>query len=238
VEDLRVGDEVFGVKSGANAEYVAVRESGVIAPKPAGLTYEDAAGIPDGSLLALTCLKPAYPLQGKSVLVYGAAGSVGTASVQLLAHHFDADVTAVCDTKDVELVRSLGAREVLDRFREDFTKNGKTYDVVFDAVGKHSFRRSRRSLKRGGIYISMDLGFMYHVPLLGLVTRFVGSKRATLGLGRYRKEDLLLIKGLVEAGKYRPVIDRTYALDEIVEATRYVESGQKTGNVVLRVSET
>jgi NADPH:quinone reductase-like Zn-dependent oxidoreductase len=238
VEDLRVGDEVFGVKSGANAEYVAVRESGVIAPKPAGLTYEDAAGIPDGSLLALTCLKPAYPLQGKSVLVYGAAGSVGTASVQLLAHHFDAEVTAVCDTKDVELVRSLGAREVLDRFREDFTKNGKTYDVVFDAVGKHSFRRSRLSLKRGGIYISMDLGFMYHVPLLGLVTRFVGSKRATLGLGRYRKEDLLLIKGLVEAGKYRPVIDRTYALDEIVEATRYVESGQKTGNVVLRVSDT
>jgi NADPH:quinone reductase-like Zn-dependent oxidoreductase len=237
VEDLRVGDEVFGVKSGANAEYVAVRESGVIAPKPAGLTYEDAAGIPDGSLLALTCLKPAYPLQGKSVLVYGAAGSVGTASVQLLAHHFDAEVTAVCDTKDVELVRSLGAREVLDRFREDFTKNGKTYDVVFDAVGKHSFRRSRRSLKRGGIYISMDLGFMYHVPLLGLVTRFVGSKRATLGLGRYRQEDLLLIKGLVDAGKYRPVIDRTYALDEIVEATRYVESGQKTGNVVLRVSE-
>jgi NADPH:quinone reductase-like Zn-dependent oxidoreductase len=238
VEDLRVGDEVFGVKSGANAEYVAVRESGVIAPKPAGLTYEDAAGIPDGSLLALTCLKPAYPLQGKSVLVYGAAGSVGTASVQLLAHHFDAEVTAVCDTKDVELVRSLGAREVLDRFRADFTKNGKTYDVVFDAVGKHSFRRSRRSLKRGGIYISMDLGFMYHVPLLGLVTRFVGSKRATLGLGRYRQEDLLLIKGLVEAGRYRPVIDRTYALDEIVEATRYVESGQKTGNVVLRVSET
>jgi NADPH:quinone reductase-like Zn-dependent oxidoreductase len=238
VADLRVGDEVFGVKSGANAEYVAVRESGVIAPKPAGLTYEEAAAIPDGSLLALTCLKPAYPLQGKSVLVYGAAGSVGTASVQLLAHHFDAEVTAVCDTKDVELVRSLGARDVFDRFRKDFTKNGETYDVIFDAVGKHSFRRSRQSLKRGGIYISMDLGFMYHVPLLGLVTRFVGSKRATLGLGRYRKEDLLLIKGLVEAGKYRPVIDRRYALDEVVEAVRYVESGQKTGNVVLRVGET
>jgi NADPH:quinone reductase-like Zn-dependent oxidoreductase len=237
VADLQVGDEVFGVESGANAEYVAVRESGVIAPKPAGLTYEEAAAIPDGSLLALTCLKPAYPLQGKSVLVYGAAGSVGTASVQLLAHHFDAEVTAVCDTKDVELVRSLGARDVLDRFRKDFTKNGETYDVIFDAVGKHSFRRSRRSLKRGGIYISMDLGFMYHVPLLGLVTRFVGSKRATLGLGRYRKEDLLLVKGLVEAGKYRPVIDRRYALDEVVEAVRYVESGQKTGNVVLRVGE-
>jgi NADPH:quinone reductase-like Zn-dependent oxidoreductase len=237
VTELRVGEEVFGVKSGANAEYVAVRESGVIAPKPAGLTYEEAAAIPDGSLLALTCLKPAYPLQGKSVLVYGAAGSVGTGAVQLLAHHFGAEVTAVCDTKDVELVRSLGAREVLDRFREDFTKNGKTYDVVFDAVGKHSFRRSRHSLKRGGIYISMDLGFLYHVSLLGLATRFVGSKRATLGLGRYRKEDLVLIKELVEAGEYRPVIDRTYALDEVVDATRYVETGQKSGNVVLRVSE-
>jgi NADPH:quinone reductase-like Zn-dependent oxidoreductase len=238
VEGLRVGDEVFGVKSGANAEYVAVRESGVIARKPVGLTYEEAAAIPDGSLLALSCLKPAYPLQGKSVLVYGAGGSVGTASVQLLAHHFGAKVTAVCDTKDVELVRSLGAREVLDRFRQDFTKNGETYDVVFDAVGKHSFRRSRRSLKRGGIYISMDLGFMYHVPLLGLVTRFVGSKRGTLGMGRYRQEDLRLVKELVEAGKYRPVIDRTYALDEIVEAVRYVESGRKTGNVVLRARET
>jgi NADPH:quinone reductase-like Zn-dependent oxidoreductase len=237
VTEFQVGDEVFGAEGGANAEYVAVRESGVIAEKPKGLTYEEATALPDGSLLALTCLRPAYPLQGKSVLVYGAAGSVGTAAVQLLVHHFEAEVTAVCDTKDVELVRSLGARDVLDRFREDFTKKGETYDVIFDAVGKHSFRRCRRSLKPGGIYISMDLGFMYHVPLLGLVTRFVGSKRATLGLGRYRKEELLLVKELVEAGKYRPVIDRTYALGEAVEANRYVESGQKTGNVVLRVSE-
>jgi NADPH:quinone reductase-like Zn-dependent oxidoreductase len=237
VTEFRVGDEVFGVKGGANAEYVAVSESGPIAQKPTGLTFEEAAAIPDGSLLALTCLRPAYPLQGKSVLVYGAAGSVGTAAVQLLVHHFEADVTAVCDTKDVEVVRSLGARDVLDRFREDFTKNGQTYDVIFDAVGKHSFRRCRRSLKPGGIYISMDLGFMYHVPLLGIVTRFVGSKRATLGLGRYRKEDLALVKELVETGKYRPVIDRRYALDEVVEATRYVETGQKTGNVVLRVIE-
>ena len=146
-------------------------------------------------------------------------------------------MTAVCDTKDVELVRSLGAREVLDRFREDFTKNGQTYDVIFDAVGKHSFRRCRHSLKPGGIYISMDLGFMYHVPLLALFTRFVGSRRGTLGMGRYRQEDLLLVKELVETGMYRPVIDRTYPLDEIVEAAGYVESGQKTGNVVLRVTE-
>jgi NADPH:quinone reductase-like Zn-dependent oxidoreductase len=182
-------------------------------------------------------LRPASPLQGKSVLVYGAAGSIGTGAVQLLAHHFDAEVTAVCDTKDVELVRSLGAREVIDRLREDFTKNGKTYDVIFDAVGKHSFRRCRRSLKPGGIYITVDLGFLYHVPLLALITRFVGSRQAKLGIGRYRKEDLVLVKELVGAGKYRPVIDRSYALDKIVEATRYVESGQKTGNIVLLVSE-
>jgi NADPH:quinone reductase-like Zn-dependent oxidoreductase len=238
VSQFRVGDEVFGVKGGANAEYVTVRESGVIAHKPTGLTAEEAAAVPDGSLLALTCLRPAYPLQGKSVLVYGAAGSVGTAAIQLLVNHFDADVTAVCDTKDVQLVRSLGARDGLDRLREDFTKNGETYDVIFDAVGKHSFRRCRRSLKPGGIYVSMDLGFMYHLPFLALATRFVGSRRATLGIGRYRKEDLLLIKELVEAGKYRPVIDRSYPLEEIVEAVRYVETGQKTGNVVLRVGAT
>ncbi len=237
VAEFGVGDEVFGIAGGANAEYVAARESGVIARRPTGLTYEEAAAVPDGSLLALTCLRPADPLRGKSVLVYGAAGSIGTAALQLLAHHLEAEVTAVCDTKDVELARSLGARDVLDRFREDFTKNGKTYDVIFDAVGKHSFRRSRRSLKPGGIYITVDLGFMYHVPLLALITRFVGSRRAKLGIGRYRKEDLLLVKELVDTGKYRPVIDRTYALDQIVEATRYVETGQKTGNVVLRVSE-
>ena len=237
VTEFRVGDEVFGIKGGANAEYVTVRAGGVIAPKPSGLTYEEATAVPDGSLVALTCLRPGYPLPGKSVLVYGGAGSIGTAAVQLLAHHFEAEVTAVCDTKDVEVVRSLGAKDVLDRFREDFTKNGKTYDVIFDAVGKHSFRRCRRSLKPGGIYISLDLGFMYHVPLLALVTRFVGSRRATIGIGRYRKQDLLLVKELVDTSKYRPVIDRTYALDEVVEATRYVETGQKTGNVVLRVGE-
>jgi NADPH:quinone reductase-like Zn-dependent oxidoreductase len=237
VTEFRIGDDVFGVAGGANAEYVTVRESGPVAKKPPGLTYEEAAAVPEGSLLALTCLRPGYPLQGKSVLVYGAAGSVGTAAVQLLAHHFEAQVTAVCDTKDVEVVRSLGARDVLDRFREDFTKNGETYDVIFDAVGKHSFRRCRRSLKPGGIYISMDLGFMYHVPLLALATRVIGSRRAKLGIGRYRKEDLVLVKELVETGKYRPVIDRRYVLDEVVDATRYVETGQKTGNVVLRVGE-
>jgi NADPH:quinone reductase-like Zn-dependent oxidoreductase len=147
-----------------------------------------------------------------------------------------ADVTAVCDTKDIELVRSLGAQHVVDRLNDEFTKGGTTYDVIFDAVGKHSFRRCRNSLKTGGTFITVDLGFMYHVPFLALLTRFVGSKRARLGIGRYRKEDLTLIAELIAAGKYRPVVDRTYPLDEIVEATRYVESGQKTGNVVLRVT--
>ena len=237
VTELRVGDEVFGIGWGSNAEYVTVSVSGVIARKPTGLTDEEAAAIPDGSLLALTCLRPAEPLRGKSVLVYGAAGSIGTGAVQLLAHHFGADVSAVCDTKDVELVRSLGARDVLDRFHEDFTKNGETYDVIFDAVGKHSFRRCRRSLKPGGLYLTADLGFMYHVPLVALGTRFLGSRRAKLAIGRYRKDDFAVVTQLVEAGKYRPVIDRTYTLDDAVEATRYVETGQKTGNVVLRISE-
>jgi NADPH:quinone reductase-like Zn-dependent oxidoreductase len=236
VSEFLVGDDVFGIKGGASAEYVTVPESGVIATKPDGLTYEEAAAIPDGSLLALTMLRPVEPLRGKSVLVYGAAGSIGTAAIQLLLHHFEADVTAVCDGKDVEFVRSLGAERVLDRFREDFTKNGQTYDVIFDAVGKLSFRRCRRSLNRGGVYVTADLGFMYHVPLAALVTRLVGSRRAKLGVGRYRKEDLGFVKELVDAGKYRPVIDRRYVLDEIVDAVRYVESGQKTGNVVLRVS--
>jgi len=237
VTEFKIGDEVFGIAGGASAEYVTARESGAIAPKPARLTFEEAAAVPDGSLLALTSLQPAEPLRGKSVLVYGAAGSIGTAAVQLLAQHFGAEVSAVCDTNDVELVRSLGARDVVDRLREDFTKNGKTYDVIFDAVGKHSFRRARRSLKDGGTYVTMDLGFMYHVPLVSLGTRFVGSRRAKLGIGRYRKEDLELVKELVDAGKYRAVIDRRYTLDEIVEAVRYVESGQKTGNVVLHVRD-
>src|SRR5213592_3857549 len=236
VTEFRVGDEVFGIEAGANAEYVTVRERGVIAQKPTGLTYEEAAAVPDGSLLALSCLRPAYPLRGKSVLVYGAAGSIGTAAVQLLAHHFEAEVTAVCDTKDVEVVRWLGARDVLDRLREDFTKNGKTYDVIFDAVGKHSFRRCRGSLKSGGIYIETDLGFMWHVPILALLTRRIGDKRVRIGIARYTKQDVLFLKELIEAGNYRAVIDRRYPLEDVVEATMYVETGEKTGSVVLTVN--
>lgn len=236
VTAFAVGDEVFGIKGGANAEYVTVRESGVIAPKPASLSYEEAAAVPDGALLALTCLQPARPLSGKRVLVYGAAGSIGAGAVQLLATRFESDVTAVCDTKDVELVRSLGARIVIDRLQTDFTRNAETYGVIFDAVGKHSFRRCRHSLEPGGLYVTADLGFMYHVPLVAVVTRFVGDKTAKLAIGRYHREDLVTVKELVDAGRYRPVIDRVYDLDEVVEATRYVETGQKTGTVVLTIA--
>ena len=124
---------------------------------------------------------------------------------------------------------------MIDRLQEDFTQNGKTYDVVFDAVGKHSFRRCRRSLKPGGTFIETDLGFMWHVPPLALASRWIGDKRVTLPIPTYTKQDVLLLKELVEAGRYRPVIDRTYPLEDVVEATRYVETGQKTGNVVLTV---
>lgn len=231
VTQFRVGDEVFGIEGGANAEYICVDESGLLARKPTGMSFEEAAAVCDGALLALTCLKPAER-GGQSIVVYGASGSIGTAAVQL-AKYFGAEVTAVCNTKNVELVRSLGADEVVDYLSEDFTSSGKEYDLVFDSVGKHSFRRSRRSLKPGGMYISADLGFMWHVPILALLTRWMGKKKARLAIGRYRKEDLLFLKELIEAGKYRAVIDRTYPLEDVVEATRYVETEEKTGNVVL-----
>lgn len=234
VSEFEIGDEVFGVRVGANAEYVCVREQGVLAHKPAGMSFEEAAAVCDGALLARTCLSAADLRKGRSILVYGASGSVGVAAVQL-AKYFEADVSAVCNTKNVELVRSLGAEDVVDYLQEDFTKNGKTYDVIFDAVGKHSFRRSRRSLKPGGIYISTDLGFMFHGPIMVLLTRWIGDRKAKVGIGRYRKEDVLLLKELIEAGRYRAVIDRSYPLEDVVEATRYVETQQKTGNVVLTV---
>ncbi|MDP1850984.1 MAG: NAD(P)-dependent alcohol dehydrogenase [Candidatus Planktophila sp.] len=230
---FRVGDEAFGIKGGANAEFVCVPESGVLAHKPESMSFEEAAAVCDGALLALTCLKPA-DWTGKNILVYGASGSIGTAAIQL-ARHFGIHVTAVCNTKNIELMYLLGADEAIDYLKDDFTKNGKTYDVIFDAVGKHSFRRARHSLKPRGRYITADLGFMYHVPILALLTRWFGKKKATLGIGTYRREDLFLLKDLIDAGKYRAVIDRLYPIEDVVEATRYVETEQKTGNVVLTV---
>jgi NADPH:quinone reductase-like Zn-dependent oxidoreductase len=236
VSKFEVGDEVFGVKGfGAHAEYVCIRESAALAHKPTGMTFEEAAAVCDGACIALAALRKADLRKGRSILIYGASGSIGTAAVQL-AKSFGAHVTAVCNTRASELVRSLGPDEVIDYTKEDFTRNGETYDVVFDAVGKHSFRRCRRSLKPGGIYIETDLGFMWHVPALALLTRWIGDKRVTLPIPKYTRDDVLLVKELIEAGKYRPVIDRTYPLEDVVEATRYVETGQKTGNVVLTLN--
>ncbi len=236
VTDFEVGDQVFGVKSfGAHAEFVCVREGGPLADKPAGMTFEEAAAVCDGASTALSCLRGANLRRGQKILIYGASGSIGTAAVQL-AKYFGADVTAVCNTKNVELVRSLGADEVVDYLQEDFTKNGERYDVIFDSVGKHSFRRCRGSLKPGGIYLETDLGFMWHVPILALLTRWIGDKKVTLGIAKYTKQDVLFIKELIEAGKYRAVIDRRYPLEDVVEATRYVETLEKTGNVVLTVN--
>ena len=235
VTEFGVGDRVFGVAAGAHAEFVCVRESGALAQMPAGTTFEEAAAVCDGASLALACLRKAGDLRGRSVLVYGASGSVGTAGVQL-AKHFGADVTAVCDTKHVALVRSLGADAVIDYLHEDFTRNGETYDVIFDAVGKESFRRCRHSLTPDGTFVDTDPGFLWQVPVLALLTRWIGDKRVALGITRYAKQDVVLIKELIEAGTYRAVIDRRYPLDAIVQAHNYVETGQKTGNVVLTVS--
>jgi NADPH:quinone reductase-like Zn-dependent oxidoreductase len=238
VTEFEVGDRVFGMRSGANAEFVCVRESGVLAHKPADMAFEEAAAVCDGACTALSFLRQIELRKGQRILVYGASGSIGTASVQL-AKYLGAEVTAVCDTKNVEVVGSLGADQVVDYLQEDFTKNGVTYDVILDAVGKHSPRRCRRSVKPGGVYLtagSSDPGSMWQVVTLALLTRWVGKRKVKLGRARYVKKDVLLLKELIEAGKYRAVIDRSYLLEDVVEATRYVETGQKTGNVVLTLN--
>ena len=236
VSEFAPGDEVFGiVPSGAHAEFLTVRESGPVALKPPNVSWVEAAGVCDGASLALPCLEAAGLQAGQEILIYGASGSVGTAGVQL-AREIGARVTAVCSTRNVELVASLAPDEVIDYTQEDFTTRRARYDVIFDAVGQHSFRRSRKALKPKGIYVDTDLGYLFHLPLLVLATRLTGGQRAKIGLARFTKADVLYLKELLEAGRYRPVIDRTYPLDEVVEATRYVESGRKVGNVVLTVA--
>jgi len=237
VTEFEVGDHVFGVTGqfGANAELICVPESGHIAHMPADMTFEEAAAVCDGAHQALAHLRRANVGNGTRILVYGASGSCGTAAVQL-AKHFGAHVTAVCNTKNVELMRSLGADEVVDYLAEDYTKNGETYDVILDAVDQHSFRRGRGSLKPGGLYVATDLGFLCQNPFLALWTWRIGDKKVVFALPRHTKEDILFLKELIEAGRYRAVVDRTYPLEQVVEATEYVETGQKTGNVVLSVS--
>lgn len=222
-----VGDRVFGIGSGTNAEYVCVGADDAIARIPDGMTFADAAGVADGALSAISLLRTAKVGRGDRVLVYGASGSIGVGGVQV-AKHLGAHVTAVCNTKNVELLRSLGADAVIDYENEDFTKNGETYDVVLDAAGKASFLRCKRSLAPGGLYITTDPGFLWHDAITSLF-----SKRAKLGIVRYTKPDILTLTDLLARGEYRAVIDRTYPLEEVADAHRYVDTHQKTGNVVL-----
>jgi len=236
VTEFEVGDHVFGInpwKFGTHAEFICMRASAALGLMPAGMSFDDAAAVCDGAILALNALRPAHLRKGQRILVYGASGSIGTAGVQL-ARSFGADVTAVCNTKNFELVRSLGADEVIDFTQEDFTKNGRTYDVIFDSVGQQSFKRCRGSLNPGGFYVATD---HMHNLVLALWTARIGGKRVVFPLPpRFTKEDVVFLKELIEAGKYRAVIDRRYPLEQVVEATRYVETKQKTGNVVLTVS--
>ena len=240
VTSFRVGDDVFGYNDaafGAHAEYMTMPEDGMMASMPASLTYEAAAPTAEGAHYALNNIRNANIGSGQRVLIYGATGAIGSAAVQL-AKHYGADVTAVCKTEHVDLVRSLGADRVVDYTKEDFTKIGHAYDFVFDAVGKSSFGACKRLLKPGGIYCSTDLGFLAQNPILALWTSRFGSKRVIFPIPKTSKNDMLFLNELIEAGTFKPVIDRSYPLEHIVEAFRYVETGRKTGNVVITLEQT
>ena len=236
VGEFSVGDHVFGTSwFGAHAEFICLRESAALARKPAGMSFEEAAAVCDGAMQALATLRAADVQAGQRVVIYGASGSLGTAAVQL-AKHLGAHVTAVCNTNNVELVRSLGADEVVDYLREDFTKNGQRYDAIIDAVGKYAFHWGRRALKPGGVYVETDLGpYKLETIAMTIVTRWAGKRRLKFAGGRKTKKDALFMKELIEAGQYRPVIDRRYPMERVADAHRYVETWQKTGNVVLTI---
>lgn len=236
VTSFKVGDAVFGIDGsglGAYAEYKCIPEAAGITQKPNGLTYEEAVAIPNGALTALTFLKNMGKVQkGQKVLVNGASGSVGSAAVQI-ARALGAEVTGVCSTRNLELVKSLGADTVIDYTREDFTQNGQTYDFIMDTVGKSSFSACKNSLNPNGRYLASGGGLKE--MLQALWTSFIGNKKVLAGASSESKDDLIFIKELVEAGKLKPVIDRCYPMEQIVEAHRYVDQGHKKGNVVITV---
>ena len=237
VKTFKVGDAVFGLSTfnfGAHAEYICIAEEKSITTKPANISFNEAAAVSDGGFLALAFIKKIDFTHKPDILINGASGSIGTASVQL-ANYFGAKVTAVCNTKDFELLKSLGADKVIDYTKEDFTDNNQLYDVVIDAVGKKSFPRCRKILKPKGIYISTELGYMSQNIFLSLLTPLFGGKKVLFPIPRDSKEDIIFLKKIIEGGEYRAVIDRTYSFEEIIEATKFVEKGQKVGNVVITI---
>jgi NADPH:quinone reductase-like Zn-dependent oxidoreductase len=238
VARFEIGDKVFGFSEwrfGAHAEYLSMLEDGPLATMPTNMTYEEAAPSTEGSHYALSLITKAKVRSGQDVLVNGATGAIGSAAVQILKS-LGVVVTAVCGTKHVQLVKGLGADRVIDYATEDFTKDEQTYDVVLDAVGKSSFGRCKRLLKPGGIYLSSDLGPLSQNPILALITRLSGGKKVMFPIPpKYRQQEVRQLKETIESGSFRPVIDRRYPLDQIVEAYRYVETGQKIGNVLINV---
>jgi NADPH:quinone reductase-like Zn-dependent oxidoreductase len=234
---LQVGDLVFGFtgeKLSTYTEYICLPE-GAVVHKPANLTSAEAAGVPEGALTALFFLRKADIQSGQKVLIFGASGGVGSYAMQLAKHYFGAEVTGVCSTAKLDYVKSLGADQVIDYTQEDFTQNGQVYDVIFDTVGKSSIMHCRKSLAKKGSYIYATFSMAALLQMLWFST--VSSQKFVYGLLQEQTEDLILLKDLIEAGKLTPVIDRTYPLEQAVDAHRYVETGRKAGSVILTVTE-
>jgi NADPH:quinone reductase-like Zn-dependent oxidoreductase len=237
VSDLAAGDEVFGFSGGifgAHAQYLVIPADGPVATIPAGLTYDEVASSTEGPHYALSIIEAADLGTGDEVLVYGATGAIGTAAVQLLEHR-GATVTAVCDPHGTDLVASLGADVVIDRSTEDFTRTGARFDAILDAVGQATFRQCRHLLKPGAPYLSTDLGPGWQNLALIPLTRWIGDHRVLIPFPRDVRRHVLEIRELLAGGAFRPVVDRTYPLDDIREAYRYVESRRKLGTVVVTV---
>ena len=235
VTRFKAGDQVYGFPGmglGAYAEYICLPEEAV-AHKPNNVTYEEAASVLQGALTALYFLRKTNIQRGDNILIYGASGGIGTYATQLAKYHFGAEVTGVCSTSKLQFVKSLGADHVIDYTREDFTQNSQIYDVVFDTVGKTSVSRTKRSLKGNGWYLIATFGLPMLVQLLWLSK--TGSQNLEFGTLEEQTEDLLFLKDLIEAEVIKPVIDRCYPLEQMVEAHRYVENGHKKGNVVITV---